>query len=130
MENNSTKITLVADDISTHEFDSFLKEHFPKYNTALETTPVEKEGRGVGELLTLLISSSMAIGLFQSFLYDLIKLGFQTLLQEYGAKPIAVITLVDGTRIELPRTLSDIEIQQRILESVQAMNVKSIQFDS
>ena len=130
MENNSTKITLCADDISANEFDSFLKEQFSEYDVAIEVVPAEKEGRGIDELISLLFSKDMAVNLLASLLFKLVEFGFQKLNKTFGAKPVVVITLIDDTRIELPRTLSDIEIQQRILESVQAMNVKSIQFDS
>lgn len=130
MENKQLAIPILADNFSAEEFDLFLRERLPESGAVVQSMPLNKSGRADNSLINLIFSNEIAINLLASVIFELVKFGIGKLLKAFGSKPAAIITLVDGSQVELPGTLRDSEIQNRILEAIQKTKVKSIEFDS
>lgn len=130
METTLSKITLLSDDFSAEEFDAIVKARLPESEASIQTTILNKQGRADNTLIELVFSVGMVASLLSSVIYDLCKFSFFKLSKIAGSEPKAVITLANGIEIKLPATLSDAEVQSRILDAVQNNVIKSIVFDS
>lgn len=130
MEKTVSRIALLSDDFTAEEFDAIVKARLSESEASIQTTVLKKEGRAANTLIELVFSNEMAVNLLAAVIYDLWKIGLGKLLKFTGSKPKAVITLANGIEIILPATLSDAEVQSRILETVQNNAIKSIEFDS
>ena len=130
MENFPLIITLSADDIQPAEFVSFIESNYENIvSTSIQTH--EKEGRNATEeFMKLVFSEGMAVNLLSSIIFETVKFSFMKLKATFfDAKPKAVITLKNGKKIELPATMSEVEINAELTDCLQK-GVLSIRFDS
>lgn len=130
MENTPFVITLSADDIQSSEFVSYIEANHKSHITA-SVEVQKKEGRsgGLGQLTHLIISDDMAINLLASAIVGVISFSFGKLTKMFDAKPKATIKLKNGKKIELPKSMTEAEINAEVLDCLQK-GVSSIHLDS
>lgn len=128
MDSNQYTINLLTDDFSAEELDHVIRVAFPQDEVAVVATQVFKSGRAGDNLIDLVFSQDMAVNLLANVVFVLFKYAIGKMSKIFNSKPAVVITLVDDSVIELPKTLSDTEVQKRILEALEKSKVKSIEF--
>ena len=130
MKNVVSKISLFADEITAKEFEAFLQEKFPDENIALEVSPLNKEGRGINEIVSFVFSPDIGKNLLASFIYDFIIFSFSKLRKSSGAEPKAIIDLGGGVKVEIPDKIGEVEIKIKIKDKVSGKKVYSIKIES
>lgn len=130
MNNQIPSIHLLADDIPAKEIEAFLLEKFPDESIALEVSPLNKEGRGVNEIVSFVFSADIGANLLASFIYDFIIFSFSKLRKSSGAEPKATIDLGDGVKVEIPDGIGEVEIKIKIKDSVTGKKVYSLKIES
>lgn len=130
MENSPIVITLSADDIQSSEFVSYIETNHGTHITT-STQIQKKKGRsgGLAELTSLLVSDDMKVNLLASVIVGVITFSFGRLTKMFDAKPKATIKLKNGKKIELPKSMTEAEINAEVLDCLQK-GVTSIHLDS
>lgn len=124
------KILLIADDITSKEFDVYINSQSYTSQISTELLTVKKEGKSlIVDTLVILFSDDISKNIVAAILYDLIKFGLASLNNFFAAKPVAKIELKNGIKIELPHTLSQEEVYIE-LQKCLALGIKSIHFES
>lgn len=129
MNNQTYRITLLADDISDEEFEAYLKKD--AIFSLICTTVPPKEGRSLSEFLLALVTlKELSSGVLGNALYDLIKWSFQKLNESFGAKPNASVKMKNGNSYVIDRNMSNEDIREQIMDCLLEGEVESIHFDS
>lgn len=130
MENSSFVITLSADDIQPSEFVSYIEaNHETHIATSVETQKKKGRSGGLDQLTHLIISDSMAINLLAATIVGIVTFGFRKLTKMFDAKPKAIIKLKNGKKIELPKSMTEVELNAELLDCLQK-GISSIHLDS
>jgi hypothetical protein len=129
MENSPLVITLSADDIQSSEFVSYIETNHGTIATSTEIQKKKGRSGGLNQLTHLIVSDDMAINLLASAIVGVIAFSFGKLTKMFEAKPKAIIKLKNGKKIELPKSMTEAEINAEVLDCLQK-GVSSIHLDS
>lgn len=131
MENNP-KIKIKIDPSFAFDIEHLLKSNYPNLKFSVMEVHEEEEEEGYRDftnITEILVESGIAAGFLTSIIYDICKSAFLERNKSFRTKPPkAIIKLKDGTKIELPETLTDEETKMKIKLYTEDDNYDYIKF--
>lgn len=126
-----SKIRFKIDPSSGLDIGQLLKLNYPHLTFSIEEVHKdESEGyRNFTDITQFSVESGIAAGFLTNIIYDICKTAFLELNKNFRSKPPkAIIKLMDGTKIELPESLTDEEAKMKIKLYIEDDNYDYIRF--
>jgi hypothetical protein len=123
---NTLNFTVHSDEIDFKEFEAFVKQNPSELEPAFIETKVEKEGKGVNDILHFISENALASGLAATYLVRLIDWVF-TKTKKPLCTPSALFLLKDQQEIQITLGMP-MEVITEKLKGCLSVGIQSLSF--